>query len=360
MTDTPHTDTPHTGTPRTPVTRADRLVAEPDRAALLGSLVADALAMPAHWYYDRAALDRDYPDLAAAAAAGRFVAPRNPHPDSILWRSRYDCPGPQGDILREQAAYWGQRGVHYHQFLAAGENTVNHRLGVELAALVRRNRHYDPERWLEDYVAFMLAPGRHRDTYVEEYHRHFFTNLAQGRKPINCGVRDEHIGGLAQVPALLAALGGRHPDVVRLARVHVGLTHKDPEVLDAAVVFARILVRVCRGEDLREAIDHEAGPWLPAARRRQWADLPDRVVVGARVSSACYISEAFPASLWLAWKYAGDFLGGAVANVLVGGDNCNRGAVVGGLLAASSPLPGGLVNGLVCRATVMDVFDAEA
>ena len=87
---------------------------------------------------------------------------------------------------------------------------------------------------------------------------------------------------------------------------------------------------------------------------------PDRVVVGARVSSACYISEAFPASLWLAWKYAGDFLGGAVANVLVGGDNCNRGAVVGGLLAASSPLPGGLVNGLVCRATVMDVFDAEA
>lgn len=31
--------------------------------AFPGSLVADALAMPVHWYYDTAALDRDYPKL---------------------------------------------------------------------------------------------------------------------------------------------------------------------------------------------------------------------------------------------------------------------------------------------------------
>ena len=27
-----------------------------------GSLIADALCMPVHWYYNREALDRDYPD----------------------------------------------------------------------------------------------------------------------------------------------------------------------------------------------------------------------------------------------------------------------------------------------------------
>ncbi|MFZ4732305.1 MAG: ADP-ribosylglycohydrolase family protein [Pirellulales bacterium] len=337
-----------------------QLYTDPDRAAFVGSLVADALAMSVHWYYDRAALDRDYPELAADPAAVGYLAPRSPHPDSILWRSRYDCPGPQGDILREQARFWGQRGIHYHQFLAAGENTLNFALAVELAALVRRNRHYDPERWLEEYVSFMLTPGRHRDTYVEEYHRHFFTNLAHGRKPINCGVRDEHIGGLAQVPALVAALGDRHPDLVRLVRLHVGLTHKDPEVLDAAVVFTRILVRCCRGTALREAIAEEAGQWLPARRLREWEGLDDRAVVGGRVSPACYISEAFPAALWLAWRHAGDFAGGVVANARVGGDNCHRGAVVGALLGCTAPLPPRLVNGLRCRARVVDIFDTVA
>ena len=29
------------------------------RQAFLGSLIADAVAMPVHWYYDRDALDRD-------------------------------------------------------------------------------------------------------------------------------------------------------------------------------------------------------------------------------------------------------------------------------------------------------------
>ena len=30
------------------------------RQAFLGALVADAVAMPVHWYYDRQALARDY------------------------------------------------------------------------------------------------------------------------------------------------------------------------------------------------------------------------------------------------------------------------------------------------------------
>ena len=37
-----------------------------------------------------------------------------------------------------------RRGIHYHQFLAAGENTLNYRLAVELFLMVRRDRGYDP------------------------------------------------------------------------------------------------------------------------------------------------------------------------------------------------------------------------
>lgn len=330
----------------------------PDAAAVsgfLGSLIADAVAMPVHWYYDQRAIDRDYGEITG------YNSPKSPHPDSILWRSQWTPASPKFDILRDQAAFWGKRGVHYHQFLAAGENTLNFRLAAEVFDLVRRHRDYDPEQWLDRYVAVMLEPGWHRDTYVEEYHRHFFTNLAAGRKPINCGVRDVHIGGLAAVPALVAAVGSRHPDLRRIIRVHVGLTHKDDEVLAAADTFVRILIDVIPPPDagprsvaeaaghLRDSILENARDWISAAKLRSWEELSDRQLVGGTLSSACYIEEAFPAALALAWRHAGDFAAGVLANARCGGDNCHRGAVVGGLLGATAPIPEPLVAGLSAR-----------
>ncbi|MEI8227914.1 MAG: ADP-ribosylglycohydrolase family protein [Planctomycetota bacterium] len=330
----------------------------PEQAAVdafRGALIADAIAMPVHWYYNQQALARDYPEFTAAVPAG-YLAPKSPHADSILWRSSYVPANEKGDILREQSQYWGQRGIHYHQFLAAGENTLNYQLAIELATLVRGDRDYDPERWLQRYVAFMLTPGKHRDTYVEEYHRHFFTNYAAGRKPISCGVRDVHIGGLVPVPALVAALGPKHPELRRIVRVHVGLTHKDDEVLEAADTLARMLVRLCAGDDLRTTILEEAPDWISAAKVREWEQHPDHVVVGGKLSSACYIPDAFPAALFLAWRHAGDFAAGVCANARVGGDNCHRGAVVGSLLGASAPIPDRYMAGLQAGDRVEGLF----
>lgn len=70
-------------------------------SAFNGSLVADAVAMPVHWYYDTSALDRDYGPITG------YQKPRNPHAGSILWRSAYTPVNERGDILREQAQYWG-------------------------------------------------------------------------------------------------------------------------------------------------------------------------------------------------------------------------------------------------------------
>ena len=86
----------------------------------------------------------------------------------------------RGDILHEQAQYWGQRGVHYHQFLRAGENTLNLQLARVLMESLTARGGYDAEDYLQRYLDFMLTPGRHRDTYVEECHRKFFTACARG------------------------------------------------------------------------------------------------------------------------------------------------------------------------------------
>lgn len=168
---------------------------------LWGTFIGDALAMPVHWYYDRAALGRDY------GTVRDYLAPRNPHPDSILWRSAHTPLNERGDILHEQAQYWGQRGIHYHQFLRAGESTLNLQLGrVLIESLVARGS-YDAEDYQQRYLDFMLTPGRHQDTYVEECHRKFFTAYARGVAPRKCGGNDIHVGGLAHV-GVLCAFGG--------------------------------------------------------------------------------------------------------------------------------------------------------
>ena len=304
-----------------------------------GSLTADALAMPVHWYYDRAALRRDY------GVVDRFMAPRNPHPGSILWRSSYVPLNDRGDILREQAQYWGQRGIHYHQFLKAGENTLNFKLATELFGLVRANGGYDAERWLKRYIECMLEPGWHRDTYVEEYHRAFFTRYAQGKEPMKCGISDEHIGGLATVPALLAALEGTSREALRrVVKQHVALTHAHANVLRAADTLVRVLWAVIEESlPLQDAMRREAGDWLSGTKADCWRSQPDEKVIGERFSPACYIAEAMPAALYLAWKYHDNFAAGITANVMVGGDNCHRGAVTGSLLGAACGVPSDFV-----------------
>jgi ADP-ribosylglycohydrolase len=74
---------------------------------------------------------------------------------------------------------------------------------------------------------------------------------------------------------------------------------------------------------------------------------PDEHVVGERFSTACYIAEAMPASLYLSRKYENDFVGGIVANANVGGDSCHRGVVVGGILGLACGVPKGWSDGLL-------------
>jgi ADP-ribosylglycohydrolase len=277
-----------------------------------------------------------------------FEAPRPVHPDSILWRSSYEALNEKGDILHDQAPYWGRRGVHYHQFLKAGENTLNLQLARVLLASLEEKGRYDGDDYLARYIAFMRTPGTHRDTYLEEYHRHFFTQYARGRAPRKCGGSDIHIGGLAHVGVLCARL---EADAARLAvREHVGLTHGSGEVLAAAEALCQMLCAVIAGADLRASILQYGSDWFSARKASQWSAEPDSVVVGRRVSSACYIADAFPASLYLAWKYAGDFEAALIANTNLGGDNCHRGAVIGALVGAAvgvEKIPARFIAGLV-------------
>lgn len=67
--------------------------------------------------------------------------------------------------------FWGKPGVHYHQGMKAGENTLNAICARVVLRGIAAGGGYSPERFLEDYVKFMTTPGSHNDTYAESFHR---------------------------------------------------------------------------------------------------------------------------------------------------------------------------------------------
>jgi len=305
------------------------------RGALCGLFIGDALAMPVHWYYDTSALQRDY------GRVRDYLPPRNPHPDSILWRSTYRPLEKKGDILHDQAQYWGKRGIHYHQFLKAGENTLNLKLCALLIESLNANQGYSADDYLSRYITFMTTPGSHRDTYVEESHRHFFTHYAAGKNPRQCGVMEKHIGGLVGVVPIVVFYRHSASRAEEAALEHLSLTHPGQKMRNAAEVLVHLLLKVLSGKPLREVLpqqirDQESPlygfPYL------QWLDDPDETVVGRRLSTACYVEDSVPSVLYLALKYHDRPEQALIANTNLGGDNVHRGAVLGALLGAANGL----------------------
>ena len=298
---------------------------------LTGLCIGDALAMPVHWYYNRQALKRDY------GCVRDYLAPRNPHPDSILWRSSYTATNPKGNILHDQAQYWGKKGIHYHQFLEAGENTLNIKICRLLIDSINHFGDYRVDDFLKRYIDFMTTPGNHRDTYIEECHRHYFFNYAKGKSPQKCGVIEKHIGGLVGIIPIIAFYSNRPEKARQKALAHLALTHPGSKMKTAGSLIIDILLKVFHGAHLKavilDRIQSQHNPFLgyPLVK---WLKDPDESVIGPRLSSACYIEDAVPAVVYLALKYHADPEKALIANTNLGGDNAARGAILGALLGA--------------------------
>lgn len=331
-------------------------------SALKTAFIADALAMPVHWYYQPLEIE-----LAFTGGIQQFEAAPQFHPSSIMslhsknkgGRQSADKsalvtkggawlnPAPQvvGDIiLKDKALFWDTPNVHYHQGMKAGENTLNaHCARVLMRTLARTSGSYDQDAFVSAYIEFMtVQPPAHPDTYAESYHRGFFANLAQGRKPAQCAMETHDtasIGGLVTIGPLVCSerLNGSSESDIQLAcRAHLALTHPDESLMRVCDRYVRLLCGLMdAGDDVNvkalliEASKGLASFDLAALVKR---NLPDHHVVGHLFSRACYISDSWPIVLYLAYKYQDDPWQALLVNTNLGGDNVHRGAVLGTIL----------------------------
>ncbi len=303
------------------------------QGALWGMYIGDALAMPVHWYSDREALHRDY------GLVSSFLPPRNPHPDSEMWKHFSDAIDLSETVLHDQATYWNRKDVHYHQFLTAGENTLNIKLcNLLIQSLADRGK-YDADDYLCRLITFITTPRSHHDTYVDSYLRGFFRNYNKGIPPRECGVQEIHLSGLFGTVPLLVFYSD-HPEKARATALeHISLTHRGEMMLDAAELFITLLQSAFFGIDIGKkllALNRERRNRFLNQPLTDWLELDDTHVADTRIGMSCSADQALPLVLYLFLKYAREPKKALIANTNLGGNNAARGAVLGALLGSSN------------------------
>ncbi|PNH09558.1 hypothetical protein TSOC_003799 [Tetrabaena socialis] len=289
-----------------------------------------------------------------------------------------------GDVINHgKYDFWGKSGVHYHQGMKAGENTLNAICARLVIRTLAKDKGYDPASWLQEYVKFMTTPGSHNDTYAESFHRDFFRNWASGVPPERCskgteGYNTAQIGGFVMLPpVILANLKEGAAAAKARALRHLGTTHESSKLAGyAEVVHARTRGRGSWGgldsqySDLVYGLvagDTDLRTATAALAQRQRVNLAELVpyddirIVHSTFGSACYIEDSFPSMLYLAYKYAGSFEKAVLANTNVGGENCHRGAALGAVMGAASGesgIPAHLITGLYAHDAIRAEIDA--
>lgn len=343
--------------------------AERMRGALWGLFVGDALAMPVHWYYDVAALQRDFGVIVD------YQAPKAHHPGSIMalastgkaGRGSQDGEVVGGVILKGKKHHWGQANRHYHQGMQAGDNTLNLLCVRVLLRTLNATRRYDPADYLRDYVEFMTAPDSHNDTYAESFHRDFFANYARDLPLERCVGAEGHdtasIGGLVGLPPVIFSLlwQGDQKTANTAALTQLRLTHRSSKLERYALEFSGLLVRLIQGPQNQlaslacTAAERLGFPATEVIERIRHQHQSDQSVIGGLLSPACYIEHSFPAVLYLAARYPDDIEAALIANTNAGGDNCHRGAVLGAILGAAlgvAAIPERWIGGLTAHAAL--------
>ena len=256
---------------------------------LWGLFIGDALAMPAHWYYQVDNIEKVF-----NGGIRDYQEPPHPHLESFMvgmgyspdveTAKRQDRPF---DILHEHARFYHTSystleirsterekahgnpvpgladRYHYHHGLKAGENTLAAHLARVLMRSVIRCGRYDPQAFIEDFIEHMTTPGRNRDPYCEIYIRRWFENYSHGFPPHACAELQRNVwsigshGGLIR-SLIISTISASAYQGLGIGVEHQNLTHRSENVTSALAVLVPLFHALLAGSEPHRALSDYA------------------------------------------------------------------------------------------------------
>ncbi len=273
-----------------------------DRIAgmVYGSLIADALALGAHWIYDQDELEETF---------GVVKDFRKPLADS------------------------------YHPTKAAGEQTHYGDQALVLLDSLSAKPEYDAEDFFKKWRKSWEGYGDYFDHATKET----LANLEKGAPSESAGSDSEELGGAARIAPLLAALNGQPTDdQIKVTRTHTALTHGSVIAQDAAEYLTRLAIGVVNGQEVANAMRqatseyYEVLPVRDILRKVAETRASETKAAAKELGLACPTEQALPTVLSLLARYPDDLETALIENVMAGGDSAARGLALGMVLGAKA------------------------
>jgi len=240
--------------------------------------VADALAMPSHWYYGgKRQVEMHYGQITG------YVKPKEALQGSIMALSNTGGAGRggnDGDIIGKVIAhgkkpYWARsRSYHYHCTLDKGENTVEADLvRVCYRSIADAGGNLSIDLLRERYVSFMTTPDAYNDCYINTSHRMFFQNRERGMPLDQCPDNDNHnvdtTDGLTMIiPVALATAHLPAEEAHAQVRECVSVTRRSQECQRYGCLLTDMLRSILAGAPLGEVMESTAGRSIRGALQR--------------------------------------------------------------------------------------------
>ncbi len=296
---------------------------------VLGSFIGDALALGPHWIYDSGEIQ---------SKLGRVTTYQPPLAIYHAGKNAGDFThyGDQALILLESLAQHGR---------------------FELPSFARSWRSF----W-SDPATLSYRDGATRATLAK---------LESGAAPENAGSDSHDIAGAARIAPLFLLPWASDESLINSVREETAFTHANPQVVEAAEFFARVVLAIRSGSSVPEALDlaHAAVPWktLPDA----WFNAGEQSAAGTTSDAdalaahglSCDIAGAFPAILHLLRRYSQDPATSLIENASAGGDSAARGMILGMIHGASTPVaawPTEWLDDLTAREKIEKLIDRMA
>lgn len=315
------------------------------QGALLGAWIGDALALGPHWYYDLAALRRDYGD----------------------WISDYTAPRPD----------------RYHAGLEPGQSSqAGFILDLLVASLLERDgydeadfcRRLDEDLFPQLDGTPMQGPGGYTSQSIRETWR---LRVQEGRPWGQVAGLADTTEAAERILALAVRYAREPAALAEHAAANAALIQRDTTVLAMSVAYACVLGSLVRGEPLdadtsgrlmalvREGAlpfhsvtssgEQPPASGLEAPRRAGQFPSPDALLTASGAARAatdpgvqiepawkvslvygmpCAVYHQFPAAYYLAARFQGDFESAVLHAVNGGGQNMARAMLTGALCGA--------------------------
>ncbi|CAD7700438.1 unnamed protein product [Ostreobium quekettii] len=292
--------------------KAEDMIRQRAKAAVLGSFVADAATMGLHWIYNVS------------------------HLQDLLKKNQ----GAGNDLLHPE--FFEPPSCPFYKYTSGELSPYGFEAKTVLESIADVGGVDGQEMSQHMYKAFkQYASG---GGYLNSPSRELVANCDAGSKYPEASAFDDQANSMVKVASVVARYAGM-PELVEkikeAVKAHQNHERAEASAVGIGLVLEKIIVDGVKAKSALEwalqghgNVPHLAKSWIKSAASKDGTPVPDAI---GSMGQSCHLPGAFQGPIYTAY-FAPGYVEAVRENIVAGGDSCSRAVVTGALLGAQDGL----------------------